>query len=228
MPTQRRLATGWDPPLAHTYANRSVNATSTAANFTFTSTALYPRINTTWSTWASNTIVVTSPTTIATTWDAWSNEDCFRIQPRQVFETPEQIAARAAAEEHARTERAIFNARREAAIVRADSLLESILSDVQRAHVRALGYFIVRGPSGALYRIRRGWSGNVDVLSPAGEVLQSLCAHPAIQCPIGDNMAAQKLMLESADEALFLRIANPHGRPATPQRVPSEVLQAMA
>lgn len=184
----------------------------------------------TWTEWSSNASLTcaTSITIISATWDAWTANTITYTPYTPRPETAEQRAARAAQAELARQRAEVDRARRAVAIVKADKLLESILTDVQRAHIQAHGFFLVRGRSGQLYRIRRGWSGNVDVLSPAGEVLDRLCAHPSLNCPDGDNMAAQKLMLESADEALFLRIANKHGRPYQPERVPSEVLQAMA
>lgn len=172
----------------------------------------------TWDTWSSTLISSVSATSLTATWITWSAAS-------HVFtsytETPAQRA------ELARQRAAVNEQRREAAIVRADKLLHSILTEVQRAHVEAHGFFIVRGRSGQLYRIRRGWSANVDVLAPDGQVQHRLCAHPGEYCPEGDNMAAQKLMLESADEELFLRIANKHSVYA-PARVAPEILQAMA
>ena len=115
---------------------------------------------------------------------------------------------------------------RELAVVRADKLLGSVLSELQRAQLSGYGWFLVRGHSGALYRVRRGISMNVDALAPDGSVLHSLCAYPP-GVPEGDAMAAQKLMLESVDEQLFLKLANRHGYYGR-DRVPAEMLARAA
>jgi hypothetical protein len=205
-----------------------------AAPTTWTTTNASTSATLTWDAWSNTaaTCTFTSSTTIATTWDAWAG---YRIQTPSYLstqhiappfpETPEQRAARAADQEHARQRQILDQARREAAIVRADKLLVSILSDVQRAHLEAHGYFLVRSPSGQVYRIRRGWSGNVDLLDAEGKVSAHFCAHPSMYTPDGDNMAGQKLMLESKDEELFLRVAN-RSSAYREERVPADVLAA--
>lgn len=95
---------------------------------------------------------------------------------------------------------------REAA-ARAETLLLSILSERQREELHRDKAFVVEGRH-ARYRIRRGWSGNVDVIGRDGRIQRRLCAHPVIHVPNADNMAAQKLMLETNEDE-FLRIANP-------------------
>lgn len=104
--------------------------------------------------------------------------------------------------------------RYQVAAQRADQLLISILNEVQRRHLRDHGFFFVRGRE-HLYRIRKGRVANVDLVGPNGEVVDRFCAHPLIDCPLGDVMASQKLMLET-DEAGFVRLANRHGQGGQP------------
>lgn len=213
------------PPASQTFTWGGTASYTNASSTTLTST---------WDNWSvsASTFTITSARSLASTWATWSTGttqgECLHVPAitvpyRPPAMTPEQVAARAAAEEHARQRHVAEQARRAAAIVKADKLLDSILSDVQRAHLCAHGYFIVRSPTGQLYRIRRGWSGNVDRLAPDGRVIERMCAHPSMYTPDGDNMAGQKLMLESADEALFLRIANRTAHHGS-DRVPPEVL----
>lgn len=205
-------------------------ATSGHAANTITVTTTASQTSATWLVWASQQLYpATSQTSVNATWDAWTTQ-MVRVQlAATAVLTPEQQAARAAEQELQRqayeTRRAAEAETRRVAIIKADKLLESILTEVQRAHVQAHGYFVVKGRSGQLYRIRRGWSANVDVLDKKGNVVERLCAHPSSYMPDGDLMAAQKLMLETADEQEFLRIAIKHGR--SNERVPSEVLERM-
>lgn len=140
-------------------------------------------------------------------------------------ETAAEKAARAARQrlEAVEYERrtAVRTEVRRVAILKADRLLESILTSVQRDQLRKTGSFVVRGQSGQLYRIREGRSANVDVVDAAGRVTERLCAHPILDVPDGDTMAAQKLMLE-CDEGAFLRMAIKHG--AVGQPVPMSML----
>lgn len=195
---------GWGYALTASFTGNSFTMTSsTAATSTASASA--------WLVWASETIYSTTSTDAA--WTAWQPVEPLYVQPTAL--------AVAAAENRA----AALAASRRVAIIKADKLLESILNEVQRAHVQAHGYFVVRGKSGQLYRIRRGWAANVDAINARGEVTQRLCAHPLSYMPDGDLMAAQKLMLETADEELFLKTAIRHGGGG--DRVPSEVMQAV-
>lgn len=188
---------GWGYALTASFTGNSFTMTSsTAATSTASASA--------WLVWASETVYSTTSTDAA--WTAWQP-----VEPRAVAAAENRAAALAAS--------------RRVAIIKADKLLESILNEVQRAHVQAHDYFVVRGKSGQLYRIRRGWAANVDAINARGEVTQRLCAHPLSYMPDGDLMAAQKLMLETADEELFLKTAIRHGGGG--DRVPSEVMQAV-
>lgn len=90
-------------------------------------------------------------------------------------------------------------------------LLRSALSERQREEL-ARGYFEVCAPSGRRYRVYSdSASGNVQEHDDRGH-LSTYCAHP-VGVPLGDQLLAQKLMLET-DEEEFLRVANCHYRRA--------------
>jgi hypothetical protein len=101
----------------------------------------------------------------------------------------------------------------EAAKNAAMELLLAHLSEQQRETFHANGWFIVEGgKSKKRYRIRAHdhLVANVDRLNGNGNVLFKLCAHCRRDLiPLGDQLLAQKLMLE-ADEERFLAIANRH------------------
>jgi hypothetical protein len=103
--------------------------------------------------------------------------------------------------------------RRGQADQRARGLLLEHLTPEQRETFEDNGWFVVEGgESGTLYRIRNQGSmiANVEVLNPAGCATHRLCAHvPVGQVPMGDQLLAQKMMLEFS-ESHFLRIANRH------------------
>lgn len=103
--------------------------------------------------------------------------------------------------------------RRRLAARRAHGLLLEHLTPEQRETFKAHGWFIVTGSdSKTQYRIRDTGHmvANVDVLNGIGGYTHRLCAHvPVGQVPQGDQLLAQKMMLEFS-ESQFLRIANRH------------------
>lgn len=183
------------------------------SNMTSSSTAFTASTYNPWLTWTASAVTYANSAAVSTaTWNSWSVAP---VQARYVtpVETAEQRVAR---ELRTRQERETWAAqdkvRREArriAISKADDLLESVLSQVQREQLQKESGFLVRGQSGVVYRVRRGRSINVDEIAGNGEVVRTHCAHPSMDVPDGDTMVAQKLMLE-CDEQEFLRIAYKH------------------
>lgn len=101
------------------------------------------------------------------------------------------------------------DARRKAAAERAERLLLAHLTPEQRETYSHNGWFVVRGQSGRRYSI---WTKdalfyNVSELDDCGQAVLHLCAHAAVNVPMGDHLLTQKLMLEH-HEAEFRRIAN--------------------
>lgn len=91
--------------------------------------------------------------------------------------------------------------------VRAEELLRSLLTPEQIDNLEKQSAIIVKSEMGKQYRIKRGWSGNVEELDDSGKPIASYCAHPGEVVPRADNMVAQLLMLKT-QEAEFLRTAN--------------------
>ena len=91
---------------------------------------------------------------------------------------------------------------------RAYTLLKRWLSPEQIAQLERHGYFEVRGSrTGKCYRIRREWNMNIDELDGEGSRVAVWCFSPAGHLPLGDNMLAQKIALET-DEQAALAVAN--------------------
>ena len=91
---------------------------------------------------------------------------------------------------------------------KADALLKEWLSPEQRATLESYGHFEVRGShTGKCYRIRRGRNMNIDEVSKKGDLGPVWCFGPVGHLPLGDVMLAQKLALET-DEQATLAVAN--------------------
>jgi hypothetical protein len=91
---------------------------------------------------------------------------------------------------------------------RAEALLNEWLCPEQRATLERHGYFEVRGcHTGKRYRIRRGRNMNIDEVSKEGDLGPVWCFGPVGHLPLGDVMLAQKLALET-DEQATLAVAN--------------------
>jgi hypothetical protein len=91
---------------------------------------------------------------------------------------------------------------------RAEALLNEWLCPEQRATLERHGYFEVRGShTGKRYRIRRGRNMNIEELGKDGAHVATWCFGPVGHLPLGDVMLAQKLALET-DEQAALRVAN--------------------
>lgn len=103
--------------------------------------------------------------------------------------------------------------RRGGAERRAEELLMEVLNETQRAAYRQSRAFELTGASGRRYRLRKGWTANIDVLHEQEDrVLHRLCCHvPAHEVPNEDNLITQLFMLSDAQsEHEFLTRANRH------------------
>jgi len=95
---------------------------------------------------------------------------------------------------------------RDEADKKAEALLLRHLTPEQRAKYTEARYFELRTKSG-LYRLYKGWAGNVARIGPDGQESDRFCIHPERAVPEADNLLSQKFMLEF-EEDRFLKIAN--------------------
>lgn len=100
--------------------------------------------------------------------------------------------------------RAERRATEEAAVARARTLLFSALNRDQQRSLEERQFFEMN-VNGKTYRIHQGTHGNVRLIQ-GGVETRLFCAQPP-NVPTEDAMLAQKLMLET-DEQAFLRVAN--------------------
>jgi hypothetical protein len=92
--------------------------------------------------------------------------------------------------------------------LRAYTLLKRWLSPEQIAQLERHGYFEVRGShSGTCYRVHRERNMNIDQLDGEGSRVAVWCFGPMGNLPLGDNLLAQKIALET-DEQAALAVAN--------------------
>lgn len=171
-----------------------------------------------WHDWCDSTSA--SSATSDVIWAGWTSADSGSIiysSPKtlqnldQYRETEEQQQARLEHERQAQLEREqrreTARLEREEAQRKAQELLRESLDKEQQEQLEKTKWFFVIGQSGKRYRIRDGWSGNVDELNEEDRIVATYCIHPQRHVPVEDSMLIQKLMLE-ADEPCFLQIAN--------------------
>ncbi len=164
----------------------------------------------TWVYWTTPTTSGTSTTvTISNVWVSWVDNGYIVSSPK---ETAEERRAREQRETEYTAEQerqAKIRAEKEKAKEeKARQLLKEVLTEDQDAQLTKDGYFELTSiKSGKRYRIKKGFSMNVEELDKDGKRLRSMCFHPNVHVHHYDNMAIQKLMLEN-DEEEARKVAN--------------------
>jgi hypothetical protein len=164
--------------------------------------------STIWTPWCetANTTATTNTTTI---WYHWASDNCtgsdvcVKATWKPPQETPEEIARREA-------ERRKAEEIRVKAEERANELLRELLAPDQRVQYDEKRRFYLVAQSGKRYEVdctRR--QHNVYEVDAVGKRLEEHCIYARAdnQLPLGDNAAAQLLLLQH-DEQEFRRIAN--------------------
>ena len=91
---------------------------------------------------------------------------------------------------------------------KAERLLIRNLTPEQNEQYKKDKCFSVTGSeTGAIYLITQGRTMNVWRLDEKGQCIEQLCFHPVEYLPMGDDMLAQKLMLEACEKEV-LSMAN--------------------
>jgi hypothetical protein len=167
-----------------------------------------------WQTWNGQTGAAPIIQVMTNVWEPWN--EAYRQRPARhiVAATPEEIAAQRERERVARerweAEEKARIAGQEIAKMKARQLLLEHLTPKQKEQYEKLAYFDLE-IGGRIYRIRRGWSGNVQRIKKdekgVDKMLESFCIHPSEWVPEEDNLLAQKLLLETSEED-FRKIAN--------------------
>ena len=144
----------------------------------------------TWTTWAGTTDSSTATITPGdNTWIEWNGNVTIIAQVAYVpVNPPARIKEQ------------------EAAVKKAEKLLKQHLNKDQLKTWKKSQYFDLK-VGNRVYQIKRGWAGNVDLLTKEGKAKIKYCIHPNTAMPIEDSLLAQKLLLEN-DEKQFLSIAN--------------------
>jgi hypothetical protein len=183
-----------------------------------TSTYAEDTTGATWVTWTCSSSDTASTSSTSIVWGHWSNATAtvttcsdnvwVNWTSSGVITAPAYTDADYAAQrlEHQRLADEAAEKRR-LATARARELLESVLDHQQREQLQRSRFFdMIVGQNRRRYRIHHGTHGNVRLLDDTGREVVRYCAQPDY-VPTEDAMAAQKLMLES-DEDAFLRVAN--------------------
>jgi hypothetical protein len=195
--------------------------------------ATYTGPVTIWTTWTSNTSnattsfgnLGTAATAATVVWTEWatSTASSFKIvtaasDPYGPYknETDEERIARLErqaieAEQRRRRERR-RRIRSDLAVIRAQRLLHSVLSEEQLAEfeqTKAFTLTVIDSRTGVerRFRINEGKAGNVTEVDEDGHALAKYCVHLYGHEPMEDTLVAQKLLLET-DVEEFERLAN--------------------
>lgn len=166
----------------------------------------------TWPAWNTSTATSCATTNTATTWVYWNDQYYVLAEPVTNPMTADQLAEAAQRHRERQAELQAQAAKQARLAAEADSraaeLLKANLTEAQRLELaREQSFTVVSRDGQRNYRVKKGWSHNVERIDEAGKRLHTLCAHPSVNVPLYDNMLAQKLMLEHSEDD-FLRIAN--------------------
>lgn len=189
------------------YWTSTMDTTTTGSSYLSTE-----YLNNIYRQWVDNsTTAITTGTNIYRVWVSGNTVIGQDYHPQQIIRNPESMRERQ--ERNDKIIRAKAQARK-----RSIQLLRDSLTTIQRKEFDQYGYFFVNSPSGKLYRIREGRSINIDLMVGNSKTIvqKRLCAHPEEFLPDGDNMLAQKVLLEH-QETDFLNICNHYDPPRTIQ-----------
>jgi hypothetical protein len=187
--------------------------TTTSTTSTASTTSTYSS-DPTWGYWTSSGTATTS----SSAWVKWTdggNQDQATISYGQgkscqtIHQVPkltdEEIADIKAAQAKYEVEAEERQKKRDEAIEKSRKLLVSLLDKYQAEQLEKKGEFGYVGPSGALYTIRKGISGNI-IKEKEGKRTR-LCCHTKDRVPVYDNMASQLIWLKFCEEE-FVKLAN--------------------
>lgn len=186
--------------------------------------ALYQLANTTMTTASAMTNFwnlqhTTTTSTSAAVWTTWNNATGtgggYRTydQQRGAFAAPVPLTPE---QEWQRKHDALVRAnrvrasqlRRKIADRTAEALLMEVLNDEQqREWLLHQQVHVADVDEVRVYRIRKGWAGNIDVLE-GGVKVETWCVHPRRSVPHADNVLGQLLMIQSGHAAELRGIAN--------------------
>lgn len=184
--------------------------------------ALYQLANTTMTTasamtnfWnVQHTTTTASATTVWTTWNnhlaTATNSGAYR--PSGTYRTPSLTPEQEWQRKHDSLVRAnrvrASRLRRKIADRTAEALLMEVLNDEQqREWLLHQQVHVADVDEVRVYRIRKGWAGNIDVLE-GGVKVETWCVHPRRSVPHADNVLGQLLMIQSGHAAELRGIAN--------------------
>ena len=165
--------------------------------------------NSTWFANSTGSYTATSPWTWTTT--STTTYNFHTVETRYIEPTPEeieferQLAIQRRAEQERRVASQEAQRRQEAeAQQRAERLLLEHLDETETERWQAKGEIHGRAPRGRRHCIRGDKrQHNAFALDESGTPVKELCVHIDAACPLADNVLAQKLALEHAEDHLL-------------------------
>ena len=127
-------------------------------------------------------------------------------------DTEEQKQARLTREEEYRKQQEQLRKDNEAAIVKAEELLREHLGEQRYEKLQKQGYIELDSQKhvGCKYRVPKAHRDMIEVVDRYDKVIDTLCVHPAIDCPSGDQTLTRIKYLELAEEFILAK-SNRHG-----------------
>jgi hypothetical protein len=203
--------TYWSSNTATSFSNMGTAATGTADAFRYwtqqnsSATTSFASGSNVWNEWATGTASSSiSQQYPQRYYDPYANE----TDEERIARLERQAVVR---EQQLRKERR-RRIRSDLAVIRAQRLLHSVLSDEQLTEferTKAFTLTVIDSRTGAerRFRINQGKAGNVTEIDEKGQPLAKYCVHLYGREPMEDTLVAQKLLLET-DVEEFERLAN--------------------
>lgn len=225
--TTNSISASWIPDPVSTGSTSSIDSSVVwgswvrgSNSLTVDTSSTYSPCNTVWAAWnriqttsAIDTFYQEAPDNVV--WRMWNHgyvptqAQVYGFPAVHAALTPEQRAQREAEQALLQQQREAADAERKQAKVNAEKLLLSVLNEDQKRDWVAQGHFCLF-VGDKKYRIKRGRSGNVELLDPrTNEILERYCAHPVQAVPDEDTAVAQMMYLKH-DELRFIGLANVH------------------
>lgn len=153
-------------------------------------------------------------TTAGSTWSGiWYPEtDTAGIYPSNSYvyyepeaETEEQRQVRLERQAEYRQQQEELRQQQEVANKRAEELLKEYIGVKAFGQLHEVGYIELDSQryKGRKYRVPENHMAYIEVLDEQGRVIDTLCVHPAIQCPPPDHILTRVIMLQNDEEGLL-------------------------
>lgn len=145
----------------------------------------------------------TADSTWSGTWYIYPSNSYIHLEPEAETEEQRQVRLERQAEYHRQQEE--LRQQQEVATERAEELLKEYIGLKAFSQLHEVGYIELDSQryKGRKYRVPANHMAYIEVLDEQGKVIDTLCVHPAIECPPPDHILTRVVMLQNAEEDLL-------------------------